>query len=86
MLARAVVAAGGESPSHERLAALEELAAGAGNAGPVQMAGRVAVWRRRPLDRHATAAESAAAGALVFVGQRTPPAAAPPGPSAQNLK
>ncbi|WP_129660304.1 tRNA lysidine(34) synthetase TilS [Rothia halotolerans] len=86
VLARAVVAAGGESPSHERLGALEALAAGTGNAGPVQMAGRVAVWRRRPLARRRTAAESAAAGALLFAAARTAPVAAvPPGATAQNL-
>ncbi|WP_129360425.1 tRNA lysidine(34) synthetase TilS [Rothia uropygioeca] len=49
VLARAIVASGGESPSFERLRALDELLAGHGNAGPIQMAGHVAVWRRRPL-------------------------------------
>ncbi|MEF3120905.1 tRNA lysidine(34) synthetase TilS [Kocuria flava] len=47
-LAAAVVAAGGQSPSHERLGALDALARGRGAAGPVQMAGKVSVWRRRP--------------------------------------
>lgn len=47
-LARACVRAGGEHPTHERLAALHELASGHGEAGPVQMAGRVAAYRRRP--------------------------------------
>ena len=47
-LAAAVVAAGGETPAHERLAALGALAEGRGAAGPVQMAGKVSVWRRRP--------------------------------------
>ncbi|WP_238654391.1 tRNA lysidine(34) synthetase TilS [Rothia uropygialis] len=50
VLARAIVASGGESPSFERLRALDELLAGHGNAGPIQMAGHVAVWRRRPLE------------------------------------
>ncbi|MDN5655613.1 MAG: hypothetical protein L0G46_11100, partial [Kocuria sp.] len=41
--------AGGEAPSFERLTAIEELVAGHGNAGPIQLAGHVAAWRRRPL-------------------------------------
>lgn len=49
VLARSVVDAGGESPSFERLTAIEELVAGHGNAGPIQLAGHVAAWRRRPL-------------------------------------
>ncbi|MFI7483990.1 tRNA lysidine(34) synthetase TilS [Kocuria sp. M1R5S2] len=47
-LSAAVVAAGGETPAHERLGALDAFASGHGAAGPVQMAGRVSVWRRRP--------------------------------------
>lgn len=47
-LSAAVVAAGGETPAYERLGALDEFAAGHGAAGPVQMAGKVSVWRRRP--------------------------------------
>lgn len=49
VLARAIVDAGGEAPSFERLTAIEELVAGHGNAGPIQLAGHVAAWRRRPL-------------------------------------
>lgn len=51
VLSRACVLAGGETPSFERLAALAGLAAGRGEAGPVQMAGRVAAYRRRPRTR-----------------------------------
>ena len=47
-LAQACMRAGGERPTHERLTALHELASGHGEAGPVQMAGRVAAYRRRP--------------------------------------
>lgn len=47
MLARACLAAGGQTPTFERLGALERFALGHGAAGPLQMAGRVAVWRRR---------------------------------------
>ena len=47
-LSAAVVAAGGQTPAYERLGALDEFAAGHGAAGPVQMAGKVSVWRRRP--------------------------------------
>lgn len=47
-LSAAVVAAGGQSPAYERLDALDALATGRGAAGPVQMAGKVSVWRRRP--------------------------------------
>lgn len=47
MLARACIAAGGETPTFERLGALERFALGHGAAGPLQMAGKVAVWRRR---------------------------------------
>ena len=39
---------GSWTSSHERLTALHELASGHGEAGPVQMAGRVAAYRRRP--------------------------------------
>ncbi|MFF0944692.1 tRNA lysidine(34) synthetase TilS [Kocuria sp. CPCC 205300] len=47
-LSAAVVAAGGETPAHERLGALDAFAEEHGAAGPVQMAGKVSVWRRRP--------------------------------------
>ncbi|MFF0989334.1 tRNA lysidine(34) synthetase TilS [Kocuria nitroreducens] len=47
-LSAAVVAAGGQTPAYERLGALDEFAGGHGAAGPVQMAGKVSVWRRRP--------------------------------------
>ena len=47
VLARACIAAGGETPTFERLSALERFALGHGAAGPLQMAGKVAVWRRR---------------------------------------
>lgn len=47
MLAQACVATGGETPTFERLSALEEFALGYGAAGPLQMAGKVTVWRRR---------------------------------------
>lgn len=47
-LAAACVEAGGEPVSFERLAALTELAGGIGEAGPIQMAGKVSVYRRRP--------------------------------------
>lgn len=47
MLARACTAAGGETPTFERLGALERFALGYGAAGPLQMAGKVEVWRRR---------------------------------------
>ena len=70
ILARILQEAGGESPTHERLAALSGLIAGHGNAGPVQMPGRVAVWRRRALDRRAAPTE--AGGALILT--RTAPA------------
>lgn len=48
VLTQACMRAGGERPTHERLTALHELASGYGEAGPVQMAGRVAAYRRRP--------------------------------------
>lgn len=48
-LAAACVEAGGEAVSFERMEALADLAAGTGQAGPVQMAGKVAVYRRRPI-------------------------------------
>ncbi|MEX3600727.1 MULTISPECIES: tRNA lysidine(34) synthetase TilS [Kocuria] len=51
MLAQACVAAGGETPTFERLSALEQFAMGYGAAGPLQMAGKVTVWRRRA-DKH----------------------------------
>lgn len=47
-LARACTGLGGEQPTHERLVALAGLAGGRGEAGPVQMAGKVAAYRRRP--------------------------------------
>lgn len=47
MLSRACIAAGGETPTFERLGALEQFALGYGAAGPLQMAGKVTVWRRR---------------------------------------
>ena len=53
MLAQACVAVGGETPTFERLTALEEFALGYGAAGPLQMAGKVTVWRRRADKRHA---------------------------------
>lgn len=46
-LSAAVVDAGGETPAYERLAALDALTEGRGAAGPVQLAGKVSVWRRR---------------------------------------
>lgn len=61
ILARACVESGGETPSFERLHALEEFALGYGAAGPVQMAGKVAVWRRRADARHSK-------GRLEFLG------------------
>lgn len=51
MLAQACVAAAGETPTFERLSALEQFAMGYGAAGPLQMAGKVTVWRRRA-DKH----------------------------------
>lgn len=62
-LSRACVLAGGQSPSFERLGALAGLAAGRGEAGPVQMAGRVAAYRRRPRTR------GQAAGTLELRGE-----------------
>lgn len=47
-LARACILAGGQAVSSERLGALAELARGRGESGPVQMAGKVSVYRRRP--------------------------------------
>lgn len=47
VLARACAAVGGQAPTFERLGALERFALGHGAAGPLQMAGKVAVWRRR---------------------------------------
>lgn len=52
MLAQACVASGGETPTFERLTALEQFAGGYGAAGPLQMAGKVTVWRRRADKRH----------------------------------
>lgn len=48
-LARACVDMGGQPVSHERLEALTELIDGHGEAGPIQMAGKVSVYRRRPV-------------------------------------
>ena len=45
VLARSVVVLGGLQPSQERLGAAEALLARQGSAGPVQMAGKVSVWR-----------------------------------------
>ncbi|MDO4919201.1 tRNA lysidine(34) synthetase TilS [Kocuria sp.] len=53
VLARACVAAGGETPTFERLGALEDFALGHGAAGPVQMAGKVTAWRHRADAAHA---------------------------------
>lgn len=53
VLARACVDAGGETPTFERLGALEDFALGYGAAGPVQMAGKVAAWRHRSDADHA---------------------------------
>ena len=47
VLAQACTEVGGETPSFERLCALDGFALGYGAAGPLQMAGKVAVWRRR---------------------------------------
>jgi tRNA(Ile)-lysidine synthase len=63
-LSAAVVAAGGETPAYERLGALDAFAEGRGAAGPVQMAGKVSVWRRRPL------AGTRGPGHLELVGPR----------------
>lgn len=57
VLARACVLAGGQPVAHERLEALAELAAGTGQAGPVQMAGKVSVYRRRPIRPRRSSAE-----------------------------
>lgn len=67
VLARAVVATGGESPSFERLGAVDELLEASGKGGPVQLAGHVAVWRRRPLTSGRGRGGSARDGALVLV-------------------
>lgn len=66
ILAAALTEAGGQSPTRERLAALEELLAGWGDAGPVQMPGRVAVWRRRARSKDRSGAPEASAQALVL--------------------
>ncbi|WP_269928861.1 tRNA lysidine(34) synthetase TilS [Kocuria massiliensis] len=66
VIARAVVAAGGESPSFERLGAVDELLGASGKAGPVQLAGHVAVWRRRPLPSGPGRGGNARDGALVL--------------------
>ena len=66
VLARTVVGVGGESPSFERLGAMEDLLEPTGKSGPIQLAGHVAVWRCRPLPtggRRGAARE----GALIFV-------------------
>lgn len=46
LLARAVVHCGGEQPTQERISAAETLLARTGSAGPVQMSGKVSVWRQ----------------------------------------
>ncbi|MEV8158647.1 tRNA lysidine(34) synthetase TilS [Kocuria salsicia] len=53
LLARACALAGGETPTFERLAALEDFALGHGAAGPVQLAGKVTAWRHRADAEHA---------------------------------
>lgn len=45
VMALAVVAAGGSTPSYERLTAAEALVTGSRSAGPVQMEGEVSVYR-----------------------------------------
>ncbi|WP_270451231.1 tRNA lysidine(34) synthetase TilS [Kocuria marina] len=65
MLAKACVLAGGETPTFERLSALEQFALGYGAAGPVQMAGKVAAWRHRSDATHAR-------GCLELRGERGP--------------
>lgn len=45
VLARAAVVLGGNQPSHERLLAADALLARTGSAGPVQLAGKVSVYR-----------------------------------------
>lgn len=70
-LARACLLAGAQAPVHERLTALAELAAGRGEAGPVQLAGRVAAYRRRPRGREH------GAGTLELLAQPGPSAPAP---------
>ena len=65
MLAKACVLAGGETPTFERLSALEHFALGYGAAGPVQMAGKVAAWRHRSDATHAR-------GCLELRGERGP--------------
>ena len=65
VLARACVAAGGETPTFERLGALEDFALGYGAAGPVQMAGKVTAWRHRSDAAHAR-------GCLELRGGSTP--------------
>ncbi|WP_144802698.1 tRNA lysidine(34) synthetase TilS [Kocuria rhizophila] len=67
VLARACVDAGGETPTFERLGALEDFALGYGAAGPVQMAGKVAAWRHRSDADHAR-------GCLELRGEPTPAA------------
>lgn len=49
VLAAAVRAAGAPAPGFERLAALDEFAAGYATAGPVQLPGHVSAYRRRGL-------------------------------------
>lgn len=52
VLSRACVVAGGQAVTYERLEALTRLAQGRGEAGPVQMAGKVSVYRHRPGAAH----------------------------------
>jgi len=77
-LSAAVVAAGGETPAYERLEALDSLAEGRGAAGPVQMAGKVSVWRRRP------PAGTRGPGHLELVGPRPAGAATEPAPDSAS--
>lgn len=48
VLSLAVKAAGGETPGYERLTALTEFIADRSKAGPLQLAGHVSAYRRRP--------------------------------------
>ncbi|KAA9394126.1 tRNA lysidine(34) synthetase TilS [Kocuria coralli] len=57
-LAMACVRVGGEPVSFERLNALGALAAGRGEAGPIEMAGKVSVYRRRAIRTRGVSGES----------------------------
>lgn len=72
VLARACVLAGGETPSFERLTALEDFALGHGAAGPVQMAGKVAAWRHRPDAAHARGCLELRGGSRTVTHETTP--------------